>query len=484
MAYKDLSEFVARLDAAGELKRIKAPVSPDLEIAEVADRAIKSDGPALLFESPTGFDIPVLINALGSKQRMAMALGVDDIDEVAARIADLVKLEAPKGFIDKLKMLPSLVELSGSFPKTVRSGACQEVVLYGDKVSLDKFPILKCWPGDGGRFVTLPIVFTKDPETGARNAGMYRMHVYDSRTTGMHWHAHKVGAKHYAAYERMGRRMEVAVALGGDPAITYSATAPLPEDFDEMVFAGFIRKKPVEMVKCVSIDVEVPADSEIVFEGYVDPLERRREGPFGDHTGYYSLADDYPVFHLTAITHRKRPIYPATIVGKPPMEDCWIAKATERIFLPLIKTQLPELVDMNLPVEGVFHNLAVVSIRKRYPGHAQKVMHAIWGLGQMMFTKVIVVVDENVDVQNMHDVLWRIGNNIDPKRDVTFVDGPVDVLNHASPVPNYGSKMGIDATKKLPEEGFTREWPPEIEMSLEVRKKIDGIWTEVMRDAR
>lgn len=482
MAYRDLRDFIERLEAAGELKRIKTSISPDLEIAEVADRVMKSDGPALLFENPTGYDVPVLINAFGSKKRMAMALGVDDVDEISARIEEMVKLDPPKGFIDKIKMLPSLVELSASFPKTVRSGECQEVVLKSDKVSLDKFPILKCWPGDGGPFITLPLVFTKDPVTGVRNVGMYRMHVYDSRTTGMHWHAHKVGARHYAAYERLGRRMEVGVALGGDPAITYSATAPLPEDFDEMVFAGFLRKKPVEMVKCVSIDVEVPVDAEIVLEGYVEPGERRVEGPFGDHTGYYSLADDYPVFHITAITHRKNPIYPATIVGKPPMEDCWIAKATERIFLPLIKTQLPELVDMNLPVEGVFHNLAIVSIQKRFPGHAQKVMHALWGLGQMMFTKIIVVVDEDVDVQNMHDVLWRIGNNIDPKRDVSFVEGPVDVLNHASPVPNYGSKMGIDATKKLAGEGFTREWPPEIEMSAEVKRKIDGIWEQVMSD--
>ncbi|HPP75365.1 MAG TPA: menaquinone biosynthesis decarboxylase [Armatimonadota bacterium] len=479
MAYKDLREFVARLESAGELKRIRMPFSPELEITEVADRAMKCGGPALLIEQPTGFDIPVLINAFGSKRRMAMALGVEDIDEAARRIEELVKMEVPEGFIGKLKMLPSLVKLSASFPKSVKSGICQEVILRGDEASLDRFPILKCWPGDGGRFITLPVVFTKDPETGTRNVGMYRMHVYDGQTTGMHWHAHKVGARHYTGYERMGRRMEVAVALGGDPAITYSATAPLPEDIDEMIFAGFLRQKPVEMVKCVSIDLEVPADSEIVIEGYVEPGERRMEGPFGDHTGYYSLADEYPVFHVTAITHRKDPIYPATIVGKPPMEDCWLAKATERIFLPLIKTQIPELVDMNLPVEGVFHNLAVVSIRKRYPGHARKVMHALWGMGQMSFTKIIIVVDEHVNVQDMHEVLWRLGNNIDPERDVCFVQGPVDVLNHASPVANFGSKMGIDATKKLPEEGMPREWPPDIEMHPAVKAKIDGLWKEL-----
>jgi len=479
MAYKDLREFINKLESAGELKRVTVPLSPELEITEVADRAIKSNGPALIIENPTGYDIPVLINAFGSKKRMAMALGVEDIDEIANRIKDLIHLEPPDGLIDKIKMLPALVKLSSAFPKSVKSGPCQEVVLKGDDASLDKFPILKCWPADGGRFITLPVVFTKDPETGTRNVGMYRMHVYDSKTTGMHWHQHKVGAKHYAGYERLGKRMEVAVTLGGDPAITYSATAPLPEDIDEMVFAGFLRQKPVELVKCVSVGLEVPADSEIVIEGYVDPRERRTEGPFGDHTGYYSPADEYPVFHVTAITHRKDPIYPATIVGKPPMEDCWIAKATERIFLPLIKSQLPEIVDINLPVEGVFHNLAIVSIKKRYPGHAQKVMHALWGMGQMSFTKIIVVVDENVDVQDMHAVLWRIGNNIDPKRDVCFVEGPVDVLNHASPIPNYGSKMGIDATKTFPEAGFTRGWPPEIEMHPSIKAKIDGLWKEL-----
>ncbi|MEN6371275.1 MAG: menaquinone biosynthesis decarboxylase [Armatimonadota bacterium] len=479
MAYKDLKDFMSRLESAGELKRFKFPLNPELEITELADRAMKSGGPALLIEKPEGSDIPVLINALGSKKRMAMALGVDDIEEIAHRIEDLMHMEAPEGLIGKIRMLPTLVKLSASFPKTVKSGPCQEVVLKGDDASLDIFPILKCWPGDGGKFITLPIVFSKDPETGTRNAGMYRMHVYDSKTTGMHWHAHKVGAKHYAGYERLGKRMEVAVALGGDPAITYSATAPLPEEIDEMIFAGFLRQKPVEMVKCVSVDLEVPADSEIVIEGYVDPKERRTEGPFGDHTGYYSLADEYPVFHVTAITHKKDPVYPATIVGKPPMEDCWIAKATERIFLPLIKSQLPEIVDMNLPVEGVFHNLAIISIKKRYPGHARKVMHALWGMGQMSFTKIMVVVDENVDVQDMKSVLWRVGNNIDPKRDVCFVEGPVDVLNHASPAQNFGSKMGIDATIKLPEEGFTRQWPPEIEMHPAVKAKMDGLAKEL-----
>jgi 4-hydroxy-3-polyprenylbenzoate decarboxylase len=361
----------------------------------------------------------------------------------------------------------------------VKSAPCQEVVKLGEEASLGFLPILKCWPQDGGRFITLPMVFTKDPETGRRNVGMYRMQVYDERTTGMHWHVHKVGAKHYAEYERRGRRMDVAVALGGDPAITYAATAPLPEDFDEMIFAGFLRKAPVEMVQCRTVDQQVPADAEIVLEGYVDPHERRVEGPFGDHTGYYSPPEEYPVFHITCITHRSDPIYPATIVGKPPMEDCFLGKATERIFLPLVRAQVPEIVDMNLPVEGIFHNLAFVSIRKRYPKQAQRVMHALWGLGQMMFTKVIVVFDENVDIQSTSEVLWRLGSNIDPKRDVTFVEGPVDALDHAAPQPLYGSKMGIDATRKIAGEGHDRDWPEEIQMSAEVKSRVDSVWKEL-----
>ena len=478
MAYKDLQEFVGILDKQGRLKRISTPVSPELEIAEIADRVVKSGGPALLFEKPVGSEIPVLINAFGSEHRMALALGVESVEEIAAEIADLLRIELPETAMGKLKMLPKYGRLAAYAPKTVNSGVCQEVI-RADDASLDELPILKCWPGDGGRFITLPMVFSKDPHTGIRNVGMYRMHVYDQHTTGMHWHPHKVGARHYAENECLGRRMDLAVALGGDPALTYAASAPLPDDFDEMIFAGFLRKKAVEMVRCKTVDLEVPADSEIVIEGYVDPQERRTEGPFGDHTGYYSLADEFPVFHVTCITRRKSPIYPATIVGRPQMEDCFMAKATERIFLPLIKLQLPEIVDMNLPVEGVFHNLAVVSIRKRYPGHARKVMHAIWGLGQMMFTKIIVVVDEHVDVQDLREVLWRLGNNIDPERDIEFALGPVDILDHASRLPGYGSKMGIDATKKLPGEGFEREWPDEIRMSPEIVKKVDALWAEL-----
>ncbi|MDO8587065.1 MAG: menaquinone biosynthesis decarboxylase [Armatimonadota bacterium] len=477
--YKDLRDYIARLEREGELKRITQPVDPVLEITEIADRVVKAAGPALLFEKPVGSEMAVLINAMGSDKRIAMALGVNDVAEIAVELEETLRPQVGEGIIGKLRMLPTLAKLAGSLPKTVKSAPCQEVVREGEKASLAELPILQCWPEDGGRFITLPMVITKDPHTGIRNVGMYRMHVYDERTTGMHWHAHKVGARHYREYQRLGRRMDVAVALGGDPAITYSATAPLPEDFDEMIFAGFLRKKAVEMVQCKTVDLQVPAESEIVIEGYVDPDESRMEGPFGDHTGYYSPADMYPVFHVTCITSRKDPIYPATIVGKPPMEDCYLATATVRIFLPLIKMQLPEIVDMWLPPEGVFHNLAIVAIKKGYPRHAQKVMHALWGLGQMMFTKIIVVVDEDVNPRDMSEVIWRLGNNIDPQRDVTFVEGPVDVLNHASPTPNYGSKMGIDATKKWKSEGFEREWPADIKMSPEVVARIDGIWREL-----
>lgn len=479
MPYKNLNEYINTLEKSGQLKRIKQQISSDLEITEIADRTVKANGPALLFENVIGSDMPVLINHFGSAQRMALALGVDKLEYIGSRIEELMNTSPPSGLMNKVMMLPKLFELSSSFPKTVKSAACQEVVLTGDDADLNKLPVLKCWPDDGGKFITLPCVFSKDLNTGKRNVGMYRMQVFDSKTTGMHWHIHKVGARHYSDYERLGKRMEIAVSLGGDPAITYAATAPLPEDFDEMIFAGFLRKSPVEMVKCKTVDLEVPAESEIILEGYVEPKERRIEGPFGDHTGYYSPADSYPVFHLTCITHRKNPIYPATIVGKPPMEDCFIGKATERIFLPLLKMQLPEIVDLNLPVEGIFHNLAFVSIKKRYPMQAQKVINALWGAGQMMFTKIIVVFDEEVNIQNISDVIWRLGSNIDPKRDIIFTEGPVDVLDHAASNPLYGSKMGIDATKKLPAEGYNREWPDDIVMSKEVKDKIDAIWGEL-----
>ena len=477
MAYKDLRDFLKVLEAKGLLKRISTEVDPVLEMAEINDRVVKAKGPALLFERPAGSKIPSLVNAFGSFERMKLALEVDNLDEIGGRILEFLEPEIPTNFMEKLKALPKLKKLSDFIPKIVRSGPCKEVIIR-DNPSLDMFPILKTWPEDGGKFITLPMVFTKDPETGERNCGMYRMHVYDSKTTGMHWHIHKDGARHYRKAEQRGERLEAAVAIGSDPAVMYSATAPLPEGIDEMLFAGFLRNATVELVKCETVDVEVPANAEIVLEGYVEPGERRTEGPFGDHTGYYSLADEYPVFHITCITHRKDAIYPATIVGKPPMEDCFIGKATERIFLPLLKKQLPEIVDMNLPLEGVFHNFAVLSIDKRYPGHARKVMYALWGMGQMSFTKAIVIVDKWVNVQDLSEVVWRIGNNVDPKRDTVIVEGPLDVLEHASDIPAYGGKIGIDATKKLPSEGFHREWPNEIVMSEDVRRLVSNRWKE------
>ena len=475
MAFETLQDFVTALEAAGELRRIGAPVDPVLEITEIADRVVRAGGPALLFERPRGSSIPVLINAFGTMRRCAMALGVADLGEIVARIERLLRAEPPVTLVDRLRALGRLRQLASFSPRTVRSGVCQEVVIRDDP-ALEMLPILKCWPQDGGRFLTLPMVFTKHPETGQRNVGMYRMHVYDSRTTGMHWHAHKVGAGHYRAWESLGKHMPVAVALGGDPALIYAATAPLPESVDEVLFAGFLRGAPVTMVPCQTVDLEVPAGCEIVLEGYVEPGERRTEGPFGDHTGYYSAADQYPVFHLTCITHRRDPIYPATVVGPPPKEDAYLGKVTERLFLPLIRALLPEVVDLNLPIEGIFHNLAIVSIRKRFPGHARKVMQALWGLGQMMFTKIIVVLDEEANVHDLADVIWRLGNHIDPRRDVCFVDGPVDALNHASPQPGFGSKMGIDATRKLPEEGHPRPWPDEIVMTPEVKRRVDELW--------
>ncbi len=477
MAYKDLREFMKVLEKKGLLRRIKMEVDPVLEIAEINDRVVKASGPALLFENPKNSKFPVLVNTFGSFERMRLALEVESLDDIGDRILEFLEPEIPTNIIEKLKALPKLKKLSDFIPKSVRSGPCKEVIVK-DNPSLDIFPILKTWPEDGGKFITLPMVFTKDPETGIRNCGMYRMHVYDPRTTGMHWHVHKDGARHYRNAERKGDRLEVAVAIGSDPATMYSATTPLPEGIDEMLFAGFLKNSAVELIKCETVDLEIPAHAEIVLEGYCDPGERRVEGPFGDHTGYYSLADKYPVFHITCITHRKDAIYPATIVGKPPMEDCYIGKATERIFLPLLKKQLPEIVDMNLPLEGVFHNLAVISIDKRYPGHARKVMYALWGMGQMSFTKAIVIVDRWVDVQNLSEVVWRIGNNVDPKRDSVIIEGPLDVLEHASDIPAYGGKIGIDATKKLTSEGFTRKWPNEITMSENIKRLVTERWKE------
>lgn len=483
MAFKDLREFIAVLEERGLLKRIKTPVDAELEITEITDRVSKMKGSAnvaLLFENVKGYDMPVLMNAFGSMERMAIAFGVDKVDDVADEIREILKLPyiSLQNKLDLLSIIPT-AKRAINFPKYVKTGSCKEVIIK-DQPSLDKFPILKCWPQDGGKFITLPLVFTKNPKTGKRNVGMYRLQKYDAATTGMHWHIHKNGAENFRDHRAMGKdRIEVAVAIGTDPVLTYAATAPLPRDIDEMVFAGMLRKKSVELVKCETVDIEVPAHSEIILEGYVLLDELRREGPFGDHTGYYSLADDYPVFHITCITHRRDPIYPSTIVGKPPMEDCYIAKATERIFLPFLQQQMPEIVDINLPLEGVFHNCAMVSIKKTYPQQAKKVMHAIWGLGQMMFTKMIIIVDAHVDVQDEKEVWWRVFNNIDARRDIVMVDGPLDVLDHSSPMPKWGTKVGIDATKTWPEEGNPREWPDEITMSEEIKKVVDEKWKDL-----
>jgi len=478
MAYKNLQEFIQVLEDAGELKRITAEVDPVLEITEITDRVSKKYGPALLFENVKGSDMPVLINAFGSRRRMAISLGVEELDDIAAEIMGYLEIvdNVSSSMFDKIKLLPRLAQLSSYMPKTVKSGSCQDVVDMNP--SLDDLPVLKCWPEDAGRFITLPQVYTKNPESGKRNTGMYRLQVFDSKTTGMHWHIHHDGADNYRKNCKNGRPTEVAIALGGDPAITYAATAPLPKDIDELIFAGFLRKKPVELVKCKTVNLEVPADAEIVIEGYVDPEERRIEGPFGDHTGYYSLAGEYPVFHINCITHKKNAVYPATIVGKPPQEDCYMALATERIFLPLLRFQLPEVVDMHLPMEGVFHNCVLISIKKSFPGHAQKIMNSLWGMGQMMFAKFIIVVDEDVDVQNVSEVMWKVFNNVDPRRDTLIVDGPLEVLDHSAPLPLIGSKMGIDATRKFPEEGHNREWPRDIEMNKEIIELVNGKWSE------
>ncbi|MBK7391391.1 MAG: menaquinone biosynthesis decarboxylase [Bacteroidetes bacterium] len=454
MAYKNLKHFIDTLEGAGELIRIREYVNPHLEITEITDRISKQYGPALLFEN-TGYSFPLLINSMGTEKRMAMALGVDKLDDISAQIETLFKtFTSPKNnFLDKLKLLPQLGEVASWMPKQISGkGACQEVIMSDPDIT--KFPVLTCWPEDGGPFITLPVIQTKDPLTGIRNVGLYRMQVFDKVTTGMHWHRHKVSARHFNEYKKLKQRMPVVISLGGDPVYTYCGTAPLPDGVDEFMLAGFIRKKRVELVKCITQDMYVPADADIIIEGYVDPDEDFiLEGPFGDHTGYYSLADYYPKFHITAITHRKNAVYPATIVGIPPQEDAWIGKATERIFLAPIKmTMVPEIIDMILPVEGVFHNLVIVKIRKEYPGQALKVMNSLWGAGQMMFTKMMIVVDEHVNIHDQLEVARYISENTDPFSDFTFSQGPTDVLDHSCSRMAFGGKMGLDATKKLPEE--------------------------------
>lgn len=460
MAYKSLSAFIEKLEEEGELVRIKTFVDPVLEIAEVADRISKTPdkNKALLFEN-TGTDFPLLINSMGSEKRMCLALGVKNLDEVADDIEDLFKkLTGPKnGLLEKLAMLPQLGKFASWMPKVVSGkGACQEVIM--DNPDLSKLPILKCWPKDGGRFITLPSIHTKDPTNNIRNIGMYRMQVFSKDMTAMHWHKHKVSAKHFNEYKKMGKRMPVAVAIGGDPVYTYSATAPLPENVDEYMLAGFLRKKRVELVKCITQpEIEVPADADFIIEGYIDPEEELIwEGPFGDHTGYYSLPDWYPRFHVTAITHKKNPVYPATIVGIPPQEDAWLGKATERIFLAPIKmTMVQEIEDMNMPVEGVFHNLVITSINKEYAGQGQKVMNAMWGAGQMMFNKILVISDKEVDINNYKELAQHTFNNLNAATDIYFSQGPMDVLDHSCSKMGFGGKMCIDGTKKRDEEMAT-----------------------------
>ena len=484
MAFRDLREFIRELEKRGELIRIKAPVDPELEITEITDRISKgpaAQNKALLFENVKSSAMPVLINAFGSAARMALALNVDDLEDLNRNLAKTIELKLPQGLgaaIGRGRDLLGVLQSIGLGPKIVNKAPVQEVVVT-DQISLSKLPILKCWPLDGGKYITLPQVITRDPITNIRNVGMYRLQVKDDRTLMMHWQRHKGGAEHErVAQENRKPHIPCAIALGGDPAAIWSASAPLPPDIDEYLLAGYLRGKPVEFVKCVTQPIEAPANAEIVIEGYVDPNEHEIEGPFGDHTGFYTPADRFPAFHITAITRRKDAIYTATIVGKPPMEDYWLGKATERLFLPLLKLFLGEVVDYNMPAEGVFHNLVIVSIKKRFPGHPQKVMFGIWGLGLMMLTKAIIVVDENVNVHDLNEVAWRVLGNVDWKRDVTVVEGAVDQLDHSALRNSFGGKIGIDATAKGPQDGHPRGWPTEIEMDAATKELVTRRWKE------
>jgi 4-hydroxy-3-polyprenylbenzoate decarboxylase len=493
MVFDTLSDFITALDDAGELVRIRHPVSVDLELCEIADRAMKmpGGGPALLFEHPVLFDgsrsaFPVGINLFGSMRRMCMALGVADLDDIGRRISELLAMKVPEGFVAKLALLPRLMEVA-KFPPRMSRGtpASQEVSWRGDEVDLRRLPLMKCWPEDGGPYITFPMVITRDPVRGIRNVGLYRIMQTGRNTVAMHWQRHKVGAAHWREMAERGERMPVCIAVGADPASMYSASAPLPPTVDEFLFAGFLRRNPVRLAKATTCDLEVPADADFVLEGYIDPAEPLvTEGPFGDHTGFYSLADLYPQVHITAVTMRKNPVFAATIVGRPPMEDYYLGHATERIFLPLLRLTVPEIVDYHMPAEGIFHNLVFVSIDKHFPGQAYKVMNALWGQGLMSLAKLIVVVDKWVDVRNPQEAWWVALNNIDPERDVRFTMGPVDVLDHSSRAFTYGSKMGIDATRKLPEEGFTRDWPAVIEMDGETKRRVDELWEQLGIGAR
>lgn len=488
MAIDNLREYLSAIEKIGELVRVSHPVRTELEIAEIADRVMKSKdgGPALLFERPvlpdgTTSAIPVAINLFGSMRRICLAFEVERLDQIGGRIADLLNLKVPDGLFGKLAMLPKLAEVA-KFPPRSKSGRgpCQEVVEGGEGLDLRRYPFLKTWPEDGGPYLTLPMVITADPKTGVRNVGMYRVQVIGPRELAMHWQRHKVGAAHWREMAARGEKMPVVIALGGDPASIYSGSAPLPPTIDEFIFAGFLRRAPVELVTATTCDLELPAEAEIVLEGYIDPAEPLVvEGPFGDHTGFYSLADDYPKVHVTRLTRRRQPIYPATLVGRPPMEDYYLGHATERIFLPLLRLTVPEIVDYHMPAPGIFHNLVFVSIDKQYPGQAFKVMNALWGQGLMSLAKVLVIVDKEVNVQDPDEAWWVALNNIDPERDVRFTMGPVDVLDHASRGFTYGSKMGIDATRKLPEEGFTREWPKVIEMDAATKRRVDEMWSQL-----
>jgi 4-hydroxy-3-polyprenylbenzoate decarboxylase len=488
MTMNSLREFITALEQADELVRVRRPVSVQLEITEVGDRCMKSagGGPALLFEQPvladgSTSDVPVGINLFGSLRRMGMALGVEDLDEIGRRIEELIKLKVPEGWREKLAMLPRVAEIAKYPPRTVSGKpACQQVVRQGEEIDLGRLPITTCWPEDGGPYITLPQVITRDPKTGVRNVGMYRVQVLERDLLAMHWQRHKVGAAHWRDMAARGEKMPVAIALGGDPPSIYSASAPLPPNIDEYVFAGFLRRKPVALAKAVTSDLLVPAEADIVIEGVIDPGEPLvLEGPFGDHTGFYSLADDYPAVHVTAVTMRRDAVYPATIVGRPPMEDFYLGHATERIFLPLLRLTVPEIVDYHMPAAGIFHNLVFVSIDKQYPGQAFKVMNALWGMGLMSLAKVIVVLDRDVNVRDPEEAWWVALNHIDPERDVRFTMGPIDVLDHASRAFTYGSKMGIDATTKWKEEGFDRDWPARIEMDPETKAKVDAMWGEL-----
>ena len=491
MSFKNLREFIKLLEQRDQLTRIKIPISPILEITEITDRVTKGSAVhnrALLFENPAGFDVPVLINAFGSAQRMAWALGVENLDQLNHNMAKIVDPRLPRGFnemVSRGRDLWSVFKSIGPAPKKVRRAPVQEVI-HTEDASLDRLPILQCWPKDGGRFITLPQVITRDPQTAARNVGMYRLQVVDSRTLLVHWQRHKGGAEHERKALEAGftpaAHIPAAIVLGGDPASMWCASAPLPPNIDEYLLAGYLQGAPVPFVDCVTQPLEVPAQAEIVIEGYVDPNEHLPEGPFGDHTGYYTPVEPFPVFHVTAITHRKQPIYPTTIVGIPPMEDVWMGKATERLFLPLMRLFLPEIVDVNMPAEGVFHNLVLVSIKKRYPGHARKVIFGLWGLALMSLSKAIVVLDEWVNVQDLSQVAWQVLGNVDWSNNVITVDGPVDHLDHASYQHSFGGKIGIDATAKRAEEGYARGWPEVVQMSPEVKARIDDIWSKLRLD--